>query len=88
VTSQFGYYFDYAVGGLSYGALFAGLGIGLAQGPLGGWALLLGAAGTAAAPLAWLGFLTPFFVAAGIGTAVYCLWTLGRVVAVRLRARL
>jgi phosphatidylglycerophosphate synthase len=127
-TSRFGYYFDYAVGGLSYGALFASLGIGLAQGPLGGWALLLGAAGTASAllslvlnlkldreealaegdaigyprlagfeledgiyllaPLAWLGFLTPFFVAAGIGAAVYCLWTLGRVVAVRLRTRL
>jgi hypothetical protein len=39
------------------------------------------------APLAWLGFLTPFFVAAGIGAVVYCLWTLGRVVAVRMRAR-
>ena len=29
------------------------------------------------APITWLGWLTPFFVAAGIGAVVYCLWTLG-----------
>ena len=27
------------------------------------------------APITWLGFLQPFFVMAGIGSAVYCLWT-------------
>ncbi len=31
-------------------------------------------------PLTWLGFLQPFFVAAGIGAALYCLWTLWRLV--------
>ncbi len=35
------------------------------------------------APVTWLGFLEPFFVAAGIGAAVYCLWTI--VQAIRLR---
>ncbi len=28
------------------------------------------------APVTWLGFLTPFFVAAGIGASIYCLWTI------------
>ena len=28
------------------------------------------------APITWIGFLTPFFAAAGVGAAVYCLWTL------------
>lgn len=37
------------------------------------------------APITWLGFLMPFFAAAGIGAAVYCLWTLWTLV--RLRAR-
>ena len=27
------------------------------------------------APITWLGYLEPFFVAAGIGATVYCLWT-------------
>ena len=27
------------------------------------------------APITWAGFLMPFFVAAGIGAGVYCLWT-------------
>ena len=27
------------------------------------------------APITWLGYLQPFFVAAGIGAAIYCLWT-------------
>ena len=123
-TSRFGYYFDYAVGGVAHAALFAGIGWGLAGGPLGGWALALGLAGCASAllamglnldldrqlglgegeavgypswagfeledgiyllaPVTWLGWLEPFFVAAGIGATVYLLWTLGRV----LRARM
>ncbi len=122
-TSRFGYYFDYAAGGLGFAALFAGIGWGLAAGPLGGWALALGGVGCATAlltmglnldldrqlglgegeavgypgwagfeledgiyllaPVTWLGWLVPFFVAAGIGATVYLLWTLGRV----LRAR-
>ena len=49
--SRFGYYFDYVAGGVSYAALFAGIGIGLATGPLGGWALALGAAGAGSAIL-------------------------------------
>ncbi len=48
-SSRFGYYFDYVTGAVSYAALFAGIGIGLAGGALGGWALLLGAAGAVAA---------------------------------------
>ncbi len=123
-TSRFGYYFDNAAGGLGFAALFAGIGWGLAAGPLGGWALALGGTGCATAllamglnldldrqlglgegeavgypgwagfeledgiyllaPVTWLGWLEPFFVAAGIGAAVYLLWTLGRV----LRARM
>ncbi len=115
-ASSFGYYFDYAVGGISYAALFGAIGIGLAGTSLGGWSLALGAAGAAAAlismflnlgidranghradgeavgypgiagfeledgiyllgPLTWAGFLQPFFLAAGIGAAVYCVWT-------------
>ena len=114
-TSRFGYYFDYVTGAASYAALFAGIGVGLSNGPLGGWALVLGAVGAAAAlialflnldldkqkglsagdatgypgyagfeledgiyllaPLTWLGWLAPFFVACGIGAGVYCLWT-------------
>jgi archaetidylinositol phosphate synthase len=27
------------------------------------------------APITWLGFLMPFFVLAGVGSVVYCLWT-------------
>ena len=120
-ASRFGYYYDYAAGGISYAALFLAIGVGLAGGGLGVWALVLGGAGAAAAlislflnlgidraqedreegeavgypgfagfeledgiyllgPLTWLGFLQPFFVAAGIGAALYCLWTLGRLV--------
>ena len=121
VASRFGYYYDYVAGAVSYAALFLGIGIGLAAGPLGPWAWLLGLAGSASAllsmglnlgidkakaqetgsagegdaigypgyagfeledgiyllaPITWLGFLTPFFVAAGIGAVVYCLWSL------------
>jgi archaetidylinositol phosphate synthase len=35
------------------------------------------------APVTWLGYLEPFFVAAGIGASIYCLWTI--VQAIRLR---
>lgn len=28
------------------------------------------------APIVWIGWLEPFFVAAGLGAGVYCLWTL------------
>ncbi len=127
-ASRFGYYFDYAAGGIGYAALFAGLGIGHMGGPLSGWALLLGTAGAASAvislftnlaidkklfaddddegaavgypgvagfeledgiyllaPITWAGFLTPFFVAAGIGASIYCAWTLWTVL--RLAAR-
>ena len=48
-SSKFGYYLDYVAGGLSYAALFAGIGIGLSDDDLGGWALLLAAAGAIAA---------------------------------------
>ena len=117
-ASRFGYYFDYAAGGIGYAGLFTGLGIGQMGGPLGGWALLLGAAGAASAlislftnlaidkkmfaeedegeavgypgfagfeledgiyllaPITWLGLLIPFFVAAGIGASIYCVWSL------------
>jgi len=130
ISSRFGYYYDYVAGAASYTALFLGIGIGLAAGPLGPWALLLGLAGSASAllsmclnlgidkvlseetgsdgegdaigypgyagfeledgiyllaPVTWLGFLTPFFVAAGIGAAVYCLWGLWLLVRTRRR---
>ncbi len=47
--SRLGYHFDYIAGALSYTALFVGIAIGLAAGPLGGWALGLGAAGAGSA---------------------------------------
>lgn len=51
-TSRFGYYFDYLAGGVGFAALFAGIGWGLAAGPLGAWALVLGLAGATTALLA------------------------------------
>ena len=120
-ASRFGYYYDYVAGAISYATLFLCLGIGQSHGPLGSWALALGAAGCASAlismflnlgidrarqtqpdaetapdavgypgfagfeledgiyliaPITWLGFLMPFFAAAGTGATVYCLWTL------------
>ena len=48
-TSRFGYFFDYACGGLSYALLFLGLGVGLTETLLGPWSLALGLAGAAAA---------------------------------------
>ena len=126
-TSRFGYYFDYVTGGVSYAALFLGIGVGLANGPQGLWAIGLGATGAVAAllslvlnlgldqslqltdgatvgypglggfeledgvyliaPVAWLGWLTPFLVAAGVGSGVYCLWTLSRLVRLRRASR-
>ncbi|MBT3306555.1 MAG: CDP-alcohol phosphatidyltransferase family protein [Alphaproteobacteria bacterium] len=120
MTSRLGYYLDYISGALSYGTLFACLGIGFYQSDLGIWAIALGASGTASAvismftnlgmdkqldlkeeedghdaigypgyagfeledgiyliaPITWAGYLMPFFVAAGIGAAIYCLWTI------------
>ncbi len=124
--SRLGYYFDYAAGGLSYAALFAGIGLGLSHGFLGTWAGALGLVGAAAAvaslflnlgideadhgiavnegeavgypsfagfeledgiylmaPIVWLGFLEPFFVAAVLGASAYCLWTLWRLIRLR-----
>ncbi len=127
MSSRLGYYLDYVAGTGSYGALFMGMGMGLMDGPLGGWALVLGVAGAASAlasmflnlgidrhregqtagdavgypafagfeledgiyllaPIAWLGFLTPFFVAAGIGATVYCWWTLATLLRLRRRS--
>lgn len=126
-TSRFGYYFDYVTGGLSYAALYTGVGIGLAGGPMGALAGILGIAGAVSAllalalnveldrqldltngdsvgypalagfeledgiyllaPVTWLGWLTPFFVAAGFGAILYCLWTFGRLVQARVRGQ-
>ncbi len=36
-------------------------------------------------PVVWLGWLQPFFVAAGIGAAIYTLWTLARLIRTRGR---
>jgi archaetidylinositol phosphate synthase len=49
-TSKLGYYLDYVSGGLSYAALFIGLGVGMA-GALGIWAAILAVAGAASALL-------------------------------------
>ncbi len=126
-SSRFGYYFDYAVGGMSYSALFLGLGIGFSESVLGYWSIALGLTGVAMAlismflnlgidktqadkpdakeavgyvafggfeledgiyliaPITWAGFLMPFFVLAGIGAAIYCLWTLWSLIALRRR---
>jgi len=54
-SSRAGYYYDYVAGALSSVALFGGIGVGYADGPLGGWALALGVAASVAA-LAGLGF--------------------------------
>ena len=126
MTSKLGYYLDYIAGAISYGALFLCMGIGFHGSELGGWALVLGLAGTASAvismftnlgidktsggdqdgdavgypgyagfeledgiyliaPITWAGWLMPFFVAAGIGATIYCLWTCWTLL--RLRSR-
>jgi phosphatidylglycerophosphate synthase len=122
-TSRFGYYFDYVTGGISYSTLFLGIGIGLAGGPLGNWAIVLGIAGAVAAllsmflnlgldaqlefedgdrvgypsyggfeledgiylvaPITWIGWMPQFFIAVGVGSAIYCLWTLSRLIVLR-----
>jgi phosphatidylglycerophosphate synthase len=46
-----GYYLDYAVGGLSYGGLFLGIGIGARESFLGEWAIVLGLAAASGAVL-------------------------------------
>jgi archaetidylinositol phosphate synthase len=51
-TSRVGYYLDYLAGALSYAAMFAGIGLGLAHSSLGNWALALGVAGSLCAILA------------------------------------
>jgi phosphatidylglycerophosphate synthase len=38
------------------------------------------------APIAWLGWLEPFFIAAGIGATIYTLWTLATLLRLRRRA--
>ena len=49
-TSVFGHYFDYVSDGVVLVAAFTGMGVGLPEGALGGWAVLAGiAAGTAIA---------------------------------------
>ena len=50
-SSRAGYYYDYAAGGISYTALFLALGLGLRNGALGDWAVVLGVAGAIAAAL-------------------------------------
>ena len=125
-SSRLGYYLDYIVGAVSYSALFVGMGIGLVDGVLGNWAVLLGVAGGSAAwislftnlgidrqsfdteagdsvgypqiggfeledgiyllaPITWFGFIEPFFIAAGIGATIYCIWSIWTLV--RLRSR-
>ena len=37
------------------------------------------------APITWLGLLAPFFAAAGVGAALYCLWTLWNLMRLRRR---
>ncbi len=51
-TSQFGHVFDYATGGLTYAALFLGMGFGLTNTYLGAWAPVMGlSAGLAVAAI-------------------------------------
>ncbi len=50
-TSEFGHRLDYIVGSANYTLLFAGLGIGLAAGDMGGWALALGLTAAACQPI-------------------------------------
>jgi phosphatidylglycerophosphate synthase len=49
MKSRLGYYLDYVSGGISYAALFFGIGWGLKAGALGPWAIVLGAIGAAVA---------------------------------------
>lgn len=128
-ASRLGYFLDYIAGALSYGSLFFCIGAGLSNGPLGGWAVVLGVSGTVCAilamfinldidkvldgdgdgdgdavgypgyagfeledgiyllaPITWLGYLQPFFIAAGVGATIYCLWSLWRLFGLRREA--
>jgi phosphatidylglycerophosphate synthase len=113
-SSRFGYYFDMCSGALILASVFFGIGIGFSSGPLGPWAIMMGAtAGLAIAvifavrldlervagpeatkqpnvlgfetedvlylivPIAWLGGLQTFLVAASIGAPAYLIWQLG-----------
>ena len=125
-TSKLGYYLDYAVGGLSYAALFFAMGWAFRDAGLGDWTIVLGSGGAACAifsmftnldldrqsggdetgdavgypgfagfeledgiyllwPVAWLGYLYPFFLAASAGATIYFLWTVMSVVRGRRR---
>lgn len=35
------------------------------------------------APITWFGYLMPFFIAAGIGATIYCIWTVIRLIIIR-----
>ncbi len=35
------------------------------------------------APITWFGYLMPFFIAAGVGAAIYCIWTVIRLIIIR-----
>lgn len=37
------------------------------------------------APITWLGFLEPFFIAAGIGASIYCFWTIFSLAHIRFK---
>jgi phosphatidylglycerophosphate synthase len=50
-SSRFGHHFDYLAGAANYAMMYLGAGIGLSQGPMGGWALALGAAAALSNPL-------------------------------------
>jgi archaetidylinositol phosphate synthase len=72
-TSRIGYYYDYLAGALSSVALFAGIGVGYAGRPLGGWALALGLAASVAA-LAAMGFGLAVDARRGSGDGPYPQW--------------
>lgn len=72
-TSRIGYYYDYVAGALSSVALFAGIGVGYAGRPLGGWALALGLAASVAA-LAAMGFGLAADARRGSGDGPYPQW--------------
>lgn len=72
-TSRIGYCYDYVAGALSSVALFAGIGVGYAGGPLGGWMLALGLAASVVA-LAGMGFGLAADARRGSGDGPYPQW--------------
>ena len=38
------------------------------------------------APITWLGYLVPFFILAGIGASIYCLWTVICLAKIKLKS--